>query len=239
MTTLRDYLLLGVMLGIPLMGHAETDNLRLITVSGKGEVNVNPDRASLTLGVESRSPVLDKARDEVNTTTNRFLAFAKTLDIKDKHISTTGANVRPEYNWDNKSRERNLIGYFVSRSLVVDLRDLDKLGRLVEGAVDLGVNQVSDPTLGLADQSGAEKEALKLAAEDARRNAEVLAKTLGVKVGQVRSVTATDMGYSPPKPAGGVRMMRAEAAQADGAASYSAGQVQFSTRVNAQFDIAE
>ena len=237
--TLRALLILGLTLGISLMANAETENLRLITVSGKGEVNVNPDRATLTLGVESRSPVLDKARDEVNATTNRFLKFAKDLGIKDKHISTTGANIRPEYNWDNKSGERNLIGYFVSRSLVVDLRDLDKLGQLVEGAVDLGVNQVSDPALGLADQSGAEKEALKLAAEDARRNANVLAKTLGVKVGQVRSITATDMGYAPPRPTGGVRMMRAEAAQADGAASYSAGQVQFSTRVNAQFDIAE
>lgn len=238
MSTLRTWLMLGLIVGIPQMGHTETDNLRLITVSGKGEVSVSPDRAMLTLGVESRGPVLDKARDEVNATTNKFLAFAKRLGIQDKHVSTTGANIRPEYHWDNKSGERNLTGYYVSRSLNVDLRDLEKLGQLVEGAVDLGVNQVSDPDLGLADQSGAETEALKRAAQDARHNAEILAATLGVEVGPLRSITATDMGYSPPSPRG-PQLMRAEAASADGAASYSAGQVKFSTRVNAQFDIAD
>lgn len=238
MITLRTFLILGLILGIPQMGHTETDNLRLITVGGKGEVNVNPDRATLNLGVESRGPVLDKARDQVNTITNKFLAFAKKLGVQDKYVSTTGANIRPEYHWDNKTGDRNLTGYYVSRSLIVDLRDLEKLGQLVEGAVDLGVNQVSDPALGLADQSGAEREALKRAAEDARQNAQVLASTLGVKVGPVHSITATDMGYSPPSPRGAV-MMRAEAASADGAASYSAAQVKFSTRVNAQFDIVD
>ena len=237
MIKLPTCLLLGLVLVLPQMGYTEADNLRLITVGGKGEVSVNPDRATLSLGVESRGPVLDKARDEVNTITNKFLAFAKRLGVADRYVSTTGANIRPEYHWDNKSGERNLTGYYVSRSLIVDLRDLEKLGQLVEGAVDLGVNQVSDPALGLADQSGAEREALKRAAEDAEQNAAVLAKTLGVKVGPVRSITATDMGYSPPSPRATV-MMRAEAAS-DGAASYSAGQVKFSTRVNAQFDIAD
>jgi uncharacterized protein YggE len=238
MSTLRTWLMLGLILGIPQIAHTETDNLRLITVGGQGEVSVNPDHATLTLGVESRGPVLNKARDEVNATTNKFLAFAKRLGVQDKYVSTTSANIRPEYHWDNKSGERNLTGYYVSRSLVVDLRDLEKLGQLVEGAVDLGVNQVSDPTLGLADQAAAETEALKRAAEDAKHNAEVLAKTLGVKVGALRSITATELGYSPPSPRGPA-LMRAEAATANGAASYSAGQVKFSTRVNAQFDIAD
>ena len=228
----------GLMMIAPLAASPAEPPPRFISVSGQGEVSVNPDRATVNLAVESRGPVLADARNEVNATTNRFLQFCNNLGIAENRISTTGANIRPEYKWNNQTGERRLTGYYVARSLVVDLRDLEKLGRLVESAVDLGVNQVSDPALGLVDRSAALRQALERATQDARGNAQVIAKTLGVQLGEVRSVTATDTGFVPPGPR--PAMMRAEAAVvADAASSYSTGQVKFSTRVNAQFAIAD
>lgn len=214
------------------------DTPRLIAVTGTGEVAVSPDRAIVTMGIDARNLVLDQAREEVNQTTRKVLKLAKDLGIDDKYVSTTGANINPEYRYDNNRSVRRLTGYRVFRNVSIDLRDLDKLGRLVEGAVDLGINQVSPPSMTLVDRSAAEDDSLKAAAKDARRKAELLAETLGVKVGPVHSLTAVSNNFRPA-PMAEAAMMRSVSADGGGADTYSAGEVVVSAQVNAQFTIAD
>lgn len=211
---------------------------RLIAVTGTGEIAVNPDRAIVNMGIEDRNLVLDEAREEVNRTTRKVLDLAKSLGIDDKYVSTTGANINPEYRYDNDRSVRRLTGYRVFRNVSIDLRDLDKLGRLIEGAVDLGINQVSPPSMTLVDRSTAEDDALKAAADDARRKAKLLAETLGVKVGPVHSLTAISNNFRPA-PMAEAAMMRTARAEAGAADTYSAGEVVVSAQVNAQFTIAD
>lgn len=214
------------------------DTPRLIAVTGTGEIAVSPDRAIVTMGIDARNLVLDQARDQVNQTTRKVLKLAQDLGIDDKYVSTTGANINPEYRYDNNRSVRRLTGYRVFRNVSIDLRDLDKLGRLVEGAVDLGINQVSPPSMTLVDRSAAEDDALKAAAKDARRKAELLAETLGVKVGPVHSLTAVSNNFRPA-PMAEAAMMRSASADAGGADTYSAGEVVVTAQVNAQFTITD
>ncbi|MET0498285.1 MAG: SIMPL domain-containing protein, partial [Steroidobacteraceae bacterium] len=123
---------------------ADTERPRTIAVAGVGEVQAEPDRALVTLGVESRKPKLEDARAEVTKTIDAVLKLTRDLKIETRYVRSTRVNVQAEYNWDNGAKERNLIGYFVSRQVEVELRDLDKLGQLLERATDLGVNQMGD-----------------------------------------------------------------------------------------------
>ncbi len=218
----------------------DSQRYRLVTVSGAGEIQVVPDRAIVNLGMESRQPKMETARKEVNKVVEAFLEYCDELDVPKKQIKTASLNVRPEYDWNNQTRERRLRGYFVSRQLTVELKDLDKLGPLMEGSVSLGVNQSQAPTLDVSDRNGLRRDALKKAAEDARLNAEVLAKTLGARVGKIRRISASDVGFRPPV----VRQMNERALMRSSAAdsgaspeSYEVGKVTVNASVQAEFDL--
>ena len=213
---------------------ADEHQPRVIAVSGVGEIKVVPDRATVQLGVEARRLNLDAARAEVTKGVRAFLDYCEDLGIATDKIATSGITIRPEYTWNNNVRR--LTGYFVARSLVVDLADLDKLGPLIEGAVDQGVNQVSEPVFGLKDRGRYEREAMALAATDAQRNAATLASALGVTIGEVVSITAQSSGTPPPpRP-----MMATRMAEADmgGAETYRSGEITFRVQVQARFAIA-
>jgi uncharacterized protein YggE len=209
---------------------------RTISVSGQGEIQAEPDRASVTLGVEARKPRMDDARAEVQKTVDAVLKLTRDLKIDAKHVRATRVNVQPEYNWDNNARERNLIGYYVSRQVEIDLRDLDKLGQLLERAVDLGVNQIGDPQLDSTRRRDLEREALAKAVADARLNAEAVAKAAGARLGPPRTIAANSGFAPPPIPMMRKQAMMAEAAS-DASQSYQSGQMAFTGTVQVEFDL--
>jgi uncharacterized protein YggE len=207
---------------------------RTVSVSGTGEVAAEPDLAQVTLGVEARRPSLADARSEVSATVERVLALCKSLGIDPKRVNATRVQIQPEYSWNEKDRKRVLLGYLVSRQVQVELRDLELLGTLLERAVDAGVNQVNDPILDSSRRKDLEREALVKAVEDARLNADTLARAAGVSLGPVRTLNGATS--APPVP-----MYRRQVAMADAAmapeASYQTGEIKFSASVNAEYDL--
>lgn len=207
---------------------------RTVSVTGKGEVQAEPDLAMVTLGVESRQSELGAARDEVTAVVEQVLALTGELDIDSEHVHATRVHVQPEYDWNNDGRERRLIGYYVSRQVEVELRNLDRLGRLLERAFDLGVNQVGAPQLDSSRRRALERQALAKAVEDARLNAEAVARAAGAGIGAVRTISAESSVGAPPRPL----PMRAMAEAADDAAeTYQTGQMKFTATVQARYDL--
>jgi uncharacterized protein YggE len=215
---------------------AEAERPRTLSVSGQGEIQAEPDRALLTLGIESRKLKMEDARAEVSKTVDAVLKLTRDLKIDQKYVRTTRINIQPEYNWDNNARERNLIGYFVSRQVEVDLRDLDKLGQLLEKSFDLGVNQVGDPRLDSSKRRELEREALAKAVADAKLNAEAVAKAAGARIGPPRTISASSGFSPPPMPMMKVQMARAEASDS-AAGSYQSGQMGFNGTVQVEYDL--
>lgn len=215
---------------------AEAERPRTISVSGQGEVQAEPDRAVLSLGVESRKVKLEEARAEVTKTVEAVMKLTRDLKIDPKYVRTTRINVQPEYNWDGGAKERNLIGYFVSRQVEIELRDLEKLGQLLEKSIDLGVNQLGDPRLDSSKRKDLEREALAKAVADAKLNAEAVAKAAGARLGAPRTISASSGFVPPPMPMMKVQMAREAAA--DGAAgSYQSGQMGFNGTVQVEYDL--
>jgi uncharacterized protein YggE len=221
----------------PAAVHADDARPRTVAVSGVGEVGAEPDMAYVTLGVEARRPTMGEARAEVAKAVERVLALTRDLRIDPKYVNATRLQVQPEYSWNEKDRKRVLLGYLVSRQVQVELRDLEQLGPLLERAVDAGVNQVSDPMLDSTRRKALEREAMTKAVEDARLNAETLARAAGTTLGPVRTLNGS--ASAPPMP-----MYRRAVAMADMAAAapapeatYQAGEMKFSANVSAEYDL--
>lgn len=210
---------------------------RFVSVSGEGEVSAVPDRARLQLGVTEMAADVASAEATVNKVVRAYLAEARKLGSKDEQITTTGASIQPEYVWDEKQRRNQLTGYRVSREIEVRISDLDKLGAYLLAATRAGVNQVQPPQLESSRVKELSNQALAAAARDAQAKAGLLAGTLGVKLGSLRSLS--ENGSAPPVPMFKAMAMRAEAA-ADGNTEMgiSTGEIRIRASVSAEFDLA-
>lgn len=221
----------------PAMAQDKPELHRHVSVSGQGEVSVTPDRARLRLGVTQLSPDLDAAEAKVNAVVRAYLAEAKTLGAKDEQISTAGMSIQPEYQWDEKERVNHLVGYRVSRDIEVVIQNLDKLGDFVLRATKAGVNQVQPPQLESSKAKDLQNQALTRAALDAQAKARLMAETLGVKLGPLHNLSASD--FAPPPPMPKVMTMRADAAFESGnqEMGFSPGEIRYAASVNAEFDL--
>lgn len=210
---------------------------RTVTVSGNGSVTAAPDIARLQLAVVERSPSVTNAQAAAATVTERVLVLLDKLRIDRKYIDTTSASVQPDYRWNQVKEQQELIGYIAQRTIEVELRDLDKLGELIEGAVKAGVNQLQPPILDSSKRREAHREALSLAAADARANASTLASALGTKLGKAVTINAVEGGPPMPQP---MMRMQADMAMAEAAPpTYNAGDLTFEGIVIAVFELTD
>jgi uncharacterized protein YggE len=205
---------------------------RLIAVQGEGSVVTAPDRATVMLSISARNKDLAKAQAEADEVVARVLAVADGLGIAKEKVQTTGIQIQPEFDWQNGKRV--MLGYLVQRTSTIELEDLTKLGALMEKSLATGVNEVSPPMLSSSKRKELARQALALAAEDAKRNAEAIADPLDAEVGRLYGASGQG-GGEPPRPMMAMRAMSAE--KLDVAETYSAGEIRVTATVSAQFEI--
>lgn len=211
---------------------------RRIAVSGEAEESVAPDRARLPMSVFKVGPEVATAETEVNRIVKAYVAEARKLGAKDEQISTAGVGIQPEYVWDEKERKNNLVGYRVSREIEVRITSLDKLGAFLLAATRAGVNQVNPPALESSKAKEVQNQALAKAALDAQSKARLLADTLGVKLGSLRSLSENGGGQPSPQPMMKAMAMRSAAADSNESAGIETGEIRYSASVSAEFDLA-
>ena len=221
-------------LSVSVMAEEQT---RTVTVNGNGFAEVEPDRATLRMSIIVREPTLAAAQKEAAAVTNKVLEMTDRMDVDRDRVDTTGASVRPDYRWNRETQEQELRGYIADRQIVVEIEDLEKLGSLIEGAVNAGVNQVSPPQLDSSRRKEAYRDALRAAAEDARLNAADLAVSLGARLGQVLSISSGVVAPRPPVP----YQARAQAmvAESDSTESYNPADLTFNATVTVVFELTD
>lgn len=230
---------LGIALGILIapslaLAHDAPLPLHLVTVAGNGEVSAKPDRAHLSLGVESRNLELKKAEEAVNGVVRAYLKSARSLGAKDEHVSTSGVSISPEYVWEEGKGQR-FTGYRVARQIDVRIVNLDKLGDFILRATADGVTQVNPPSLESTKAADLSRQALAKAADDARAKAKVLAETLGAKLGGVQRISESG-GYAPPQPMAMMSRMK-DAESGNAQMGVSLGEIRYSASISADFDL--
>jgi uncharacterized protein YggE len=210
---------------------------RTVSVSGTAEVFAEPDRATLTLGIEARKPLLETARSDVARGIEALLKLTRELKIDAKDVRTTRLTVRPEYDWNSSTRQQKLIGYYVSRQAEIVVRDLDQLGILLERSISLGANQVGDPRLESSRRQELERQAMAMAVDDAKLNADAVVRAAKSSLGPVRTIDSS-VSYTPmPFAAPQMAMARANSADSSRAETYQLGQLSFSASVRVQYDL--
>lgn len=214
---------------------ASDDTPPSLRVNGHAEVRVMPDQATISVAVEHRADRVDAAQAAAEKTVARVLALTDALAIPRQQVQTTQLTVRPDYEWVDEPRRRELRGYTVHRQMTIRLDELARLGELMTGVLSAGVNHVDPPVLDHSERKRFQREALAAAASDARAQAEALAQGLGVKVGQPLIVSTA----SAPRPRPMMSAMRMDAESGGAAADYETGELTIEATVEASFAIAQ
>jgi uncharacterized protein len=173
-------------------GGASEDAKGGITVTGSGDVNAAPDRADLSFGVQSEGSTAAQALAANSADSQRLIDALKDAGVQAKDLKTEHLDVSPRYDLEKVGDPR---GYSASSSVSVRSQPLDRAARLSDVAVRAGADNVSGPSLSVADQDAQYRRALERAFDDARAKAEALAAAAGVSLGEV---TAIIEGGQPP-----------------------------------------
>lgn len=209
-----------------------------ISVNGQGTARTMPDRATVTLSIVARNQSVSGAQQEAGEVAAKVLALAAELDIPENRVDTMSASVYPDYRWNPTREEQELRGYVAQREMRIELHDLEKVGVIVERAVEQGVNQVSPPQLTSSRQREAYREALDAAVEDARANAERLAAALGVTLGPALQASA-GAPFRPPMPMMGARQADVALAAQALPETFNAGDRTIRANVTVVYEIGE
>jgi len=110
--------LLFTVLPRPVLAQDLLPRPRLISVTGTAEVNVAPDEAVLSLGVESRDKDLSVAKAQHDRRVKKLLAEAHSAGVEEKNIQTSNLQMRPEYSEEKVPR---FLAYEVSQTIQVTL----------------------------------------------------------------------------------------------------------------------
>ena len=183
-----------------------------IVVSGTGRVAVQPDVADLRLGVTLSRATVDEARSEAASTMASILTAIDRSRVAKKDVRTSLLSIQPRYDYrDGKPPE--LSGYELSNVVEVTVRDLARLGDVVDGTLKAGATSMDSLTFRLEDPAPAEREARVRAMAEARARADVLAESAGLKILGVSSVNEGG-AMLPPRPFAKAERMTAMAADA-------------------------
>lgn len=182
---------------------------RTFAVSGEGKVVAIPDVAELSLGVLTEGGKnLSNLQKENTGKANNVIAFLKENGIDEKDIKTQSYNISPRYqyytcpspkygNEASACPPSEIVGYSISQSLWVKIRDLSRVGDIVTGVVQKGTNTVSGPTFTVDDSTDLENKAREEAIIKAKEKAKTLSKAGGFRLGKLLSLSE---GISLPTP---------------------------------------
>jgi uncharacterized protein YggE len=166
------------------------------TIQGEGKVSGKPTLAQVSIGLYSEGSEVPKVQDSNSTKVNAIIDALKQMGIAADDIQTSNYSIQPKYQYTDGNQ--NIVGYSVSQSLNVKVRDLTEVGAVVSKAGQLGANQVNGVSFTIDDPSDLQQQARAKAIDDARKKAEELAKTLGVTI--VRVSTFSEVSGNQPSP---------------------------------------
>lgn len=202
-----------------------------ITVSGQAMVDSAPDMAQVTVGVTSQARTADAALSANTERMQGLMAALQGRGLPKADIQTSNLSLQPVWN-NGSGQSRKITGYQVSNQVHVQVKDLTKLGGLLDELVQGGANNFYGLSFGLQDPQPTRDQALGLAVTRARAKAQLLATAAGVELGRLVDMREAGGGMTPPP------MMRAVAMEMD-AAPISEGEVSTSASVTLVYEIKE
>jgi len=178
--------------GIP----TRQENPRTLSVTGTGMVTIVPDIAYISIGVHTEAESASAAVDENNTQTQKVINSLKKSGVAAEDIRTTNFSIWPNQKYDPQGQPTGTT-YAVDNTVYVTVRDLVKMGELLDAAISAGANSIYSVSFDLADKSADTKKARDLAVKNAQDQAAELAAAAGVTLGEIQVISYSDSGAAP------------------------------------------
>ncbi len=192
--------------------------------------------ALLTLSVLREADTARAALDADNKAMADVIGAMKKAGIADRDLQTAGLSIDPRYSTvkpGNQEQEPKIIGYSATNTLTVRVRDLDKVGSILDRSVSLGVNQGGDIAFTNQDPAKPMAEARKRAMQDAIARARTLTEAAGITTGRIIEISEQS---SRPQP----MMMKARSfAAAPAAVPVQAGENTYHATVTVTFELKQ
>ena len=207
----------------------------VIVVSGQGDAAVAPDLAVVSLSVAETRKTAREALDVTNGAMAAVIAALKKDGVAARDLQTSGLSIQAQYSYqqneDGTPRPPVLTGYMVSNTLTVRIRDVAKVGAIIDQAVSLGVNQGGDIRFTNDNATATIATARTAAVKNAIDKARTLADAAGVKLGRILEISEASTAPEP-RP-----LMSARMAKEADAVPVEAGENSYSVNVNVTFAI--
>lgn len=167
-----------------------------LDINAMGDVIRVPDLATIAAGVVSRAPTATAAMQQTASRMARVREALRRAGIADRDIQTSNVSLNPDYVY-TQNQPPKLSGYNASNQVTVRFHDIASTGKILDALVAEGANQISGPNLSVEHPETALDEARAKAVAAGRARAELYARSLGLRVARVVSVSESG-GYAPP-----------------------------------------
>jgi uncharacterized protein YggE len=177
----------------------EVATAETISVTGTGKTTLIPDRFSFTAGVQTTAPTVEEAVNQNNTKIASVIAALKKAGATDQEIRTSNFSIYPQQVYEQGQPPR-VTGYQASNSVAVTKKDIAVAGKLLQVALNAGVNETSGLNFEVSDPARGRDQGLKAAFDDAHAKAALLAQAAGRTLGRAMMITEGSETSPPPRP---------------------------------------
>lgn len=214
-------------------GYAMPADGTLLSVSASADAKRVPDIATISTGVVTQAADANAAMRANAAQMDKVMAAIRAAGIAERDIQTSGINLNPNYKYVENAPP-TIVGYQASNNVNVKVRDLSKLGKVLDTFVEQGANQINGPSFEVDKPDEAYDEARIAAIKKAQARAQTYADALGLKVRRIVSISEGGASFPRPMP-----MMRAMAADAGFAkeTSVAPGESTLSANIEVVFEL--
>jgi uncharacterized protein len=213
----------------------------ILTVVGTGSVTAPPDTAFVSLGMDTAGKSLAEAQRQNSTVIQKVMERLRELKIEKERVQTATFTVTPQYKSppkrpsDAPPAPPEIVGYTISNTVTVEVREVEKVGAVIEEVLSAGANHFHGLRWALRDEQQARLNALKIGAGKAREKAAALSEAVNLKLGRLVNVTE---GNHVVQPTPRVSRFMGTMEGAGGEVPISSGEMKIEATVTLVYEIA-
>ena len=201
----RKTMLIGILVVVAALMAAcgaspQAAEFRTLSINGSGKVFLAPDMATINLGVMSEAGDVQSATAESNRVIEKIKEVLVEFGVEESDIQTTNFSVYPYSEYGYELDQEAETRYRVDNNVTVTVRELDKLGEILNEAILAGANSIYGVQYGISDQENAYNQALEAAVANAEERAEFLAEASGAELGELVTISTYFGGGGFPAP---------------------------------------
>jgi uncharacterized protein YggE len=216
----------------PASASLATGDGTMLQVSAQADATRAPDVATISAGVVTQAADANAAMRDNATRMDKVMQAIQAAGIPARDIQTAGVNLNPQYRYV-ENQNPVITGYQASNTVNLKVRDISRLGKVLDALVASGANQVNGPSFEIDEPGPVYDEARREALQQAQARAAMYAKTLGMRVRRIVSISEGG-GYRPPGP---VPMMAMSRAKAESDTAISPGETSLSANLDVVFEL--